>query len=249
MTVLIVEDEITAAERLESMLSAMTDDLKVLAKIQSVDETVHWLANNPQPDLAFFDIQLADDISFEIFKKVEINFPVIFTTAYDEFILEALEHNSIDYLLKPLQEERLKKAMDKVKKLESHFVQHRLGDLFDKKFDAPKKRTRLLVKKGIDYISITTKNVAYFFTEHKLVFLKDREGSKYIIDKTLSELAEELDHTYFFRANRKYLVHIDAIERFKSDNGKIVLQLSPMASEEVSVSKENAPNFRKWIDR
>ncbi len=99
MTVLIVEDEITAAERLESMLSAMTDDLKVLAKIQSVDETVHWLANNPQPDLAFFDIQLADDISFEIFKKVEINFPVIFTTAYDEFILEALEHNSIDYLL------------------------------------------------------------------------------------------------------------------------------------------------------
>ncbi|GAA0891808.1 LytTR family DNA-binding domain-containing protein [Fulvivirga kasyanovii] len=248
MRVLIIEDEPTAAQKLINMLMKLDAQLEVVNVIQSVEEAINWLRENPAPDLAFVDVQLADDISFEIFKKVEVKFPVIFATAYDEYILEALEHHSIDYLLKPLQEERLAKALDKVKRLESHFLQHRFNKLFEEGFGGNKAKKRFLVKRGVDFVSVAAKNIAYFFTEHKLVFLVSRDGDKYIVDKTLTELNDELDTDYFFRVNRKYLVHIDAIEKFKSENGKIALYLLPPTREEVHVSKENAPNFRGWIE-
>lgn len=249
MRVLIIEDESTAARKLTDMLKKADNVITIIDTIQSVEEAVNWLRTNPAPDLAFVDVQLADDVSFEIFNHVEVRFPIIFTTAYDQYILEALEHNSIDYLLKPLREDRLQKALEKVRKLESHFVQYKFNKLFEESLG--KNRTskkRLLVKRGIDYVSVSTKSIAYFFTEHKIVFLMSKSGEKYIIDKTLAELEEELDAEYFFRANRKYLVHIDAIEKFKSDSGKIILQLHPHVIEEVCVSKENAPNFRHWIE-
>ncbi|ELR72807.1 Two-component system response regulator [Fulvivirga imtechensis AK7] len=249
MRVLIIEDEPTAAQKLTDMLLKTDSEITVLDTIQSVEEAVHWLRTNTTPDLAFVDVQLADDVSFEIFNHVEVQFPIIFTTAYDQYILEALEHNSIDYLLKPLQEDRLQKALEKVRKLESHFVQYKFNKLFEESMGKNKSsKKRLLVKRGIDYVSVSIKNIAYFFTEHKLVFLMSKSSEKYIIDKTLTELEEELDPEYFFRANRKYLVHIDAIEKFKSDSGKVLLQLHPPTREEVCVSKENAPNFRYWIE-
>lgn len=246
MRVIIIEDEHTAAEHLISLLRNVEETITIEAVLQTVSESVNWIENNPTPQLAFMDIQLADVNSFEIFKKTEINFPVIFTTAYDEFILKAFEVNSVDYLLKPINEKRLRKALDKVKKLESHFVNHKLIELIEKNTNQGASK-RFIVKKGLDYISIKEENVAYFFTEHKLSFLIDHEGRKYIIDKTISILSDELNPLKFFRANRKYLVNIDAIEKFKSDNGKIILTLHPKNFEEVVVSKENAPNFRRWI--
>ena len=246
MKVLIIEDEQAAADRLVNMLKKCEPAIEIVAILQSVAEAVPWISQNPAPDLGFFDIQLADDASFEIFAAVDIAFPVIFTTAYDQYILPALELNSIDYLLKPVSEERLNLAFEKVKKLQSHFVHRNMNQLFD--LTRGKTKKRFVVKKGIDYVSIAVRSIRYFFTEHKLVFLRDEQGNTYIIDKSLSDLSEELDGRYFFRANRKYLINIESIARFKSANGKIILLLSPETSEEVMVSKENAPNFRKWIE-
>ncbi|MEO1049898.1 MAG: LytTR family DNA-binding domain-containing protein [Bacteroidota bacterium] len=249
MKVLIIEDELTASNKLTSMLDKVDPSIEVIAVLESVKESCSWLDNNAAPDLAFVDVQLSDDISFEIFKDREINFPMIFTTAYDEYIMEALEYNSIDYLLKPIQQERLERALEKVRKFEAHFLQYKFNQLFDKnRAERSPFKKRFLVKKGLDYVAVTSKEIAYFFTEHKIVFLKDIQGNKYIVDKTLTDLQEDLDPNDFFRANRKYIVNIDAIEKFKSDAGKICLELVPATQEEVHVSKENAPNFRNWVE-
>ena len=249
MKVILIEDESTAVEKLAAMLTNIDPEIQVICSLESVNESVQWLNKNPAPDLAFMDVQLADDTSFEIFKQVNIQFPVIFTTAYDQYILESFEYNSIDYLLKPIQEDRLRKALEKVRKLETHFLQYKFNQFF--KDEISKKgayKKRFLVKKGIEYVSVNTSEIAYFLTVHKIVFLIDKNGKKYIIDKTLTDLEKELNPGNFFRANRKYLVNIEAIDKFKSDNGKIALSLNPDPKEEVTVSKENAPNFKHWIE-
>lgn len=247
MNILIIEDEATAVDKLTTMLRAIDPGIRILATLESVKDSLAWLRTNPGPDLAFVDIQLSDDSSFEIFKQFDIQFPIVFTTAYDDYILESFEYNSIDYLLKPIQEDRLRKALDKVRKLETHFVQHKFNELFNKGVEKENRKQRYVVKKGVDFVSVNVRDIAYCFTEYRIIFLKDREGNKYIIDKTISDLQEELDGRQFFRANRKYLVNIESIGKFRSDNGKILLDLIPAVKEEVAVSKENAPNFRNWI--
>jgi DNA-binding LytR/AlgR family response regulator len=189
-------------------------------------------------------IQLSDDHSFEIFRHNPADFPVIFTTAYDKYLLESFEHNAIDYLLKPVSEEKLRRSLTKLKKLESHFLQGRIMNLLDEK---PKVRDRIVAKKGTEFVALAWHEVAYFFTEHKVVFLKDVHGRQYILDKTLSELEGEVDGKVFFRLNRKFLTNVEAIEKFRSENGKIRVCLRPAVYEEVFVSKETAPDFRRWI--
>ncbi len=247
MKVLIIEDEATAVDKLLAMLRGLDASIEIVGTTESVKDSVNWLNSNPSPDLAFVDIQLSDNSSFEIFKQYDVKFPVIFTTAYDNYILQSFEYNSLDYLLKPIQMDRLKKALDKVKKLETHFWQYKFNELFEQSTSRPQKKQRYVVKKGVDFVSVNVSDIAYIFTEYRVVFLKDREGNKYIIDKTLTDLQEELDQTQFFRANRKFLINIEAVQKFKSDNGKIVMDLIPEIKEEVVVSKENAPNFRSWI--
>ena len=246
MKILIIEDEATAVQKLSNMLLNLDPSIEIVGTAESVKDSLHWLKNNPGPDLAFVDVQLSDDNSFEIFKQFEVRFPVIFTTAYDDYILQSFEYNSIDYLLKPLKEERLQKALQKVRKLETHFIQHKFNELFDRKTSVSTKKQRFVVKKGVDFVSVNVREVAYFFTEYRIVFLRDQQGNKYIIDKTLAELQEALGND-FFRVNRKYLVGIEAIVKFRSDQGKILVELDPEVKEEVVVSKENAPNFRAWI--
>lgn len=247
MKILIIEDEATAVDKLATMLMSIDPAIRIVATLESVKDSLTWLKANPSPDLAFVDIQLSDDSSFEIFKQFEIQFPIVFTTAYDNYILESFEYNSIDYLLKPIQEDRLRKALDKVRKLETHFIQYKFNELFNRGTEKENRKQRYVVKKGVDFVSINVRDIAYCFTEYRIVFLRDNEGNKYIIDKTISDLQEELDAGQFFRANRKYLVNIESIGKFRSDNGKILLDLIPSVNEEVAVSKENAPNFRKWI--
>ena len=245
MEVIIIEDELPARAKLKSMLQSLDPTLVVLAELGSVQESVEWLQHHRAPNLAFVDIQLSDDHSFEIFRRVPIKFPVIFTTAYDKYMLESFEFNSIDYLLKPITEEKLKRSLEKVQTLEQHFFQGNLLKLIGQ--PRPVATPRLVARKGTEFVALNLEEVAYFFTEHKIVFVRDFSGRQMIVDKNLGELEAELDTHQFFRINRKFLVNQKAIDRFKPDSGKILIFLKPEVKEEVHVSKETAPEFRKWI--
>lgn len=245
MNVIIIEDELLAQAKLESMLLSLDNSIRVLAKLNSVKDTLEWLSMNAPPDVAFVDIQLSDNHSFEIFRKFPVQFPVIFTTAFDKYLLESFEFNSIDYLLKPITEEKLKRSLSKLKKLEQHFVQGNILKLINQSHSTQK--DRIVAKKGTDFIALTLDEIAFFFTEHRIVFVKDFNGQQFIVDKNLGELENDLDRNKFFRINRKFITHINAIEKFKPDNGKIRVFLKPEMKEEIHVSKETAPDFRKWI--
>jgi DNA-binding LytR/AlgR family response regulator len=244
MRVLIIEDELPARAKLEDMLKKLQPDATIVARLGSVAETIKWLTANTHPDLAFVDIQLSDDHSFEIFRQHPVKFPVIFTTAYDKYLLESFEFNSIDYLLKPITEEKLARSLTKIRNLENHFLH---GNIL-KLIQAERPKNRVIGKKGTEFIALELEEVSYFFTEHKIVFVRDFSGRQLIMDKTLTEIEEQLDKTKFFRLNRKFVVQLKAIERFKPDNGKVRIFLKPEMKEEIHVSKENAPAFRAWIE-
>lgn len=245
MNVIIIEDELPARAKLVSMLKTLNTTIQVVAQLGSVKESLDWLKNNREPELAFVDIQLSDDHSFEIFKKHPVKFPVIFTTAYDKYLLESFEFNAIDYLLKPITEEKLKRSLEKIQKLEQHFLQGNILKLIQ--HQPANTKSRIVVRKGTEFIALNLEEVAYFFTEHKIVFVRDFQGRQMIVDKNLGELETDLNKDHFFRINRKFISHIKAIERFKPDNGKIQVFLKPEMKEEIHVSKETAPEFREWI--
>jgi DNA-binding LytR/AlgR family response regulator len=244
MNVILIEDELPARAKLEAMLLAIDPSIRVLAKLGSVHETLDWLSANREPDLAFVDIQLSDDHSFEIFRKRSVKFPVIFTTAFDRYILESFEFNSIDYLLKPITEVKLKRSLEKVKNLKQHFLTDNILKLINQTSPSP---TRLVARKGAEFVALNVDEVAYFFSEHKIVFVRDFSGRQMIVDKNLGEWESALDQTTFFRINRKFIVNQKAIDRFKPDNGKIQIFLNPEWKETIHISKETAPDFRKWI--
>ena len=243
MRVLIIEDELPARAKLEDILKALYPDTSIVACLGSVKDTLKWLSMNEEPDVAFVDIQLSDDHSFEIFRKHQVEFPVIFTTAYDKYILESFEFNSIDYLLKPITETRVRQSIEKLKTLEKHFQQGNFSSLMNNQ----RASTRIVGKKGTEFIAVDFDDVAYFFTEHKIVFVRDFSGRQLIVSKTLAEIEETIDKGKFFRLNRKFIAQHRAIEKFKPDNGKIRIFLKPQMKEEVHVSKETAPAFREWI--
>jgi DNA-binding LytR/AlgR family response regulator len=246
MNVVIIEDELPAQAKLEEMLIKLWPGIIVAAKLGSVKESLQWLSQHPSPDLAFVDIQLSDDHSFEIFRKHPLQCPVIFTTAFDKYILESFEFNSIDYVLKPITEEKLKRSLDKVRKLERHFIQGNILKLISN-HPPSNTLTRIVARKGTEFVALDTSEIAYMYTEHKIVFVRDFTGRQLLIDKNLAELEASLDKEKFFRINRKYIANRKAIDRFKPDNGKIQVYLKPDTKEEVHVSKETAPEFRTWI--
>jgi len=244
MKVIIIEDELLAQAKLEAMLLSLDNQIEVVAKIASVKDSLRWLSTHPSPDLAFVDIQLSDDHSFEIFRKRQVTFPVIFTTAYDRYILESFEFNSIDYLLKPISEEKLARSLRKVKEFEQHFLQTKLSNIIQ--YPGPTEKSRIVAKKGAEFVSLSLDEVAYFYSEHKIVFARDFTGRRLLVDKTLGDIASILDRHRFFRINRKFIAQQRAIDRFKPDNGKIRVYLQPEMQEEIYVSKENASAFRVW---
>jgi DNA-binding LytR/AlgR family response regulator len=245
MDVLIIEDELPARAKLIDMLKTLDSSIHIAAQLGSVKETLEWLRQNREPHLAFVDIQLSDDHSFEIFRQQPVKFPVIFTTAFDKYMMESFEFNSIDYLLKPITEDKLKRSLEKVKKLEQHFF---LGNL-QKIIQQQGKPTagRIVARKGTEFVALNLEEIAYFFSEHKIVFVRDFSGRQMIVDKNIAELEKELDSKFFFRLNRKFFASQKAIDRFKPDNGKIQVFLRPEMKEEIHVSKESAPEFRRWI--
>ena len=249
MNVLIIEDEKPAYECLLSELQALENNLNVVAAFGCVKDSVQWLTENPSPDLIFMDVQLSDGPSFNIFKSVNVTCPVIFTTAYDKYLTEAFEYNSIDYILKPIDQDKLRGAMKKYKGLQQHFIGNYSSVFNFNTSTAEKKKSRIIVKRGMEFQAIRTEDIVYFFTEHKLVFLVDKDNRKYMAEaNNLAELEMELDSNMFYRANRKYIVNANFIRRFKPlERSKISVELTLPLDEEVIVSQENSSAFKKWI--
>ncbi len=248
MNILIIEDEQPAGERIIAMLHEFDPSITILGSLKSVQESVAWLRSHPSPDVIIADIQLNDGISLEIFKQHPVTAPLIFTTAFDEYILKAFEFNSIDYLLKPVDKNKLFHSLKKYQTLKHHFSGN-LTPLLEQLQSVSQNKNRIVVKKGADFIALKMEHIAYFYTEHKISFLVDKENKRYIVDKPLNELVEELDEKKFFRINRKYIANIESIVKFRSvDNGKILVELTPSIAEEVLVSKENASLFKSWIE-
>ncbi|MES1214290.1 MAG: LytTR family DNA-binding domain-containing protein [Bacteroidota bacterium] len=249
LNAIIIEDERLALQELIANLRDVSPDIGISATLGSVKESIEYLSTSPKADIIFSDVQLADGLSFEIFNYTEIEIPVIFITGYDEFIMNAFEHNGIDYLLKPVRKEDLLKAIMKYKMLEKHF------SAGNKKIDnllthiSSKKKTRLLVRKGLENISLRLDEIALFYTENKIVYVTDQLGKKYLSDKNLTDLEEELDDTMFFRANRQYIVNINFVKGFKAyEKVKLLVELTiPELNHCIIISQETAPAFRKWM--
>lgn len=245
MKVLIFEDERLSAERLTDLLKRYDPGIKVLDIIDSVKKGIEWFINNPSPELIFMDIRLADSVSFELFEKVNIEAPVIFTTAYDEYALKAFKVNSIDYLVKPYDFNDLKKAIDKFKKLKPVFSGDFLKYLFNQ---ADFYKKRFLVKVGDQLKHLDILDIAYFKSEDSLVFAFTKNKSSLPMDYSLDQLESSLDPSDFFRINRQYLVNIGSIGRIHTYfNGRLKIELNPPPPDEVIVSREKSSAFKKWL--
>lgn len=249
MKCVIIEDEKPAAEKLLSLLAVSNQQVYVEAVLGSVKEAIDWLQQHPTPELIFMDIELSDGLSFKIFEQINIECPIIFITAYDEYWQEAFEHNSIDYLLKPVKPEKLEAALNKYQKLKQHFTANyqTLASWPIAQSQAGYKK-RFLVKRGTDYISIKIEEVAYFYATHKLVCMVDSAGQKFIMDQSLADIETQVDPTTFYRVNRKYLVNMSAIKRIKTyPKSKLLLEVAPLVTEEIIISQENAAAFKQWM--
>jgi len=248
MRVVIVEDEPLAREKLASTLRTAAPTAGIVAELASVAEAIRWFAANPPPDLLFCDIQLSDGLSFEIFRALPVRCPVVFTTAFDEYLLEAFQTNGIDYLLKPIRQPQVAAAIGKYRALAEHFTSDYAERLQTVTHGGPAPRDRFLVRKGTGHLVIKVADVAYFYTEDKLIFLVTTAGQRHLLDKPLAEIETQLDPGRFFRANRATLVQIDAILRCSPyGKGKLLLELHPAPREPVVVSQERAAACREWL--
>ncbi|MBK5272970.1 MAG: response regulator transcription factor [Bacteroidia bacterium] len=246
---IIIEDERPAMERLILTLADAEPDVQIDAVLSSVAESIHYLSTAPKADIIFSDVQLQDGLSFEIFKITDTHIPVIFVTGYDEFIMNAFNCNGIDYLLKPVDKNELKKALVKYRMFEKHFTSHNeIVKNMVQNFET-RKKSRMVVRKGLEHIALKMEEIVLFYTENKIVYVIDRIGKKYLTDKTLSDLEEDLDETFFFRANRQYIVNLNYIRGFKTyEKVKLVIDLMiPDLNHFIIISQENAPQFRQWI--
>lgn len=247
MKVVIVEDEALAAEKLWSLLKKVTPEAQVLTTIESVEEAVEWFSQNPAPDLVFMDIQLDDGISFEIFDAIKLEVPVIFTTAYNEYAIRAFKVNSVDYLLKPIEEEALVSAVAKFRKFSQQPVdfESRIAGVLSQFRE--KYKSRFFVKTGQRFQSIPVEKISCFFVEERFTFMKTTEGKTCDLDYSLDQLQKLVDPGMFFRVSRNFLVNINAIEDIISySTNRLKLKV---AKEEIIVSRDKVTEFKQWLDR
>jgi two-component system LytT family response regulator len=249
MKCIIIEDEKPAAEKLLSLLALSDQEVTVDVVLGSIKEAITWLQQHPAPELIFMDIELSDGVSFKIFEEINVECPVIFTTAYDEYWQEAFEYNSIDYLLKPVKPEKLDAALKKYQKLKQHFTgSYQALTNWPQASAQSGYKKRFLVKRGTDYVSIKAEEVAYFYATHKLVCMVDGSGQKFIMDQSLADIETQVDPAVFYRVNRKYLVNMSAIKRIKSyPKSKLLLEVAPLVTEDIIISQENAAAFKQWM--
>lgn len=250
--VLIVEDEALIAKNFQRLLKEVAPDIEVLAVTDTVKGAVKWLNSHAHPDLVFMDIQLGDGVSFDILKQVELDRPVIFTTAYDEYAIKAFKYNSLDYLLKPVDKADLKRAIDKFRKLyqDNASKQPEINDLIAM-FATGKKiphKERFLVHHRSGYIPVHKGQISAFYKD-QIIYLLATDGQKYVTDyNTLDEIEELVDHAHFYRANRQTLICKDAVESLqKHYTGKVEVKVSGHDTP-IDVSREKAQEFKHWIE-
>ncbi|MBD2701332.1 response regulator transcription factor [Spirosoma sp. BT702] len=258
MNVVIIEDENLTAKRLEGLLHKYDPSINVLERLPSVSEAVSWFsAPHPVVDLVFMDIHLEDDLGFRIFEQTELTTPVVFTTAYDEYMIQAFKVNSIDYLLKPINYDELVAAIEKFKALKKQFGQENPGtpdiekllNLIGKPRETDYK-DRFMITVGTKIRSIPTTDIAYFFLEEKVVFLVTKDGLNLPVDYSLDKLVQLLNPRQFFRISRQFLVSLPAIQTIHTFSaGKLKLDLAPKSRHEVFVSGDRMTEFKEWLGK
>lgn len=251
MNIIIIEDEKPSARRLQRMLSTMNLETEIM--LHSVEESIQWFNNNEHPDLIFLDIQLSDGLSFEIFEAIDIKSAVIFTTAYDEYALQAFKLNSIDYLLKPIDEVELTKAVNKYQDrlpqnqavtLDFNDIKKLLVNPIDREY-----KKRFSVKVGQHLKLINIEEIECFYSENKGTYLYTSEGRNYLLDTTLELLEQELEPQTFFRISRKYFVNINAIKDMVNyTNSRLQIKLNTYNEDEVIVARERVKDFKEWLE-
>lgn len=253
MKLLIIEDEYHAQKYLSNLLKEVIPTAQILDMLDSVEDAVDWFKNNAAPDLIFMDIQLADGLSFSIFKKVEVNAPVIFTTAFDQYTLQAFKVNSVDYLLKPIDEVDLKKAIDKYHQIYDNnksYNQDSLLKVINSFQQKDNFRQRFLIKQGKDFIYLPVKEIAYLYSTDGMTFIMDINKKRHLIDTTLDNVEKELNPKNFYRISRKQIIHIQAVAKiFSYFNHRLKLDLKPESKVEAIVSRERVKDFKAWLDR
>ncbi|CAN5501984.1 LytTR family DNA-binding domain-containing protein [soil metagenome] len=277
MTILIIEDEEPTARKLQRLLADVVPAGQVVGMTGSVEESVAWLRANSKPDLIFMDIELADGQSFDIFNRIPVASPVIFTTAYDEYAIKAFKVNSIDYLLKPIKEADLRQALNKLQALRTvladqesksgmNSLEASMANLLQHlqhiapsatphavTTDRPRPmpsafRDRFMIRQGQRLFSVSIDEVAFFFSRNKLSFLKTRDEHEWLVDYTMDELVQMLDPRRFFRLNRQVIAELRAVDKVHLYfNGKLKINLRPAFEEEVVVSREKAGELKRWL--
>ncbi len=251
MKYIIIEDEQHNVDLLKGMVEKYDDAAILLVTLPSIQESVEWLNNFPHPDVIFMDIRLADGLSFEIYKHVHIQCPVIFTTAYDEYALQAFKVYGAAYLLKPIVREELEEALEKVNEFRPLVSSEDVNGIVNMLLTQQKKyKTRFLLHYRETYKVVAVKDIDYIYLEYKIVRFKLLDGSSIVVPYNLEELEEQLDPQFFFRVNRQYILNINSIEsiqKYFNEKSKIILKRDPKA--EVIVSRIKMPQFKLWLDK
>lgn len=249
MQILIIEDEPRAASQLKNLLNKSTFDFQLLDIIDSVEDAVAWFKKNTIPELIFMDIQLADGLSFEIFQKVEIEAPIIFTTAFDQYAIQAFKVNSIDYLLKPIQQRDLDTALGKFMKsntskaIEPIILKELLNSM-----QSPQMRSGILVKEGSGFVQIRTSELLYVYSQDSITF-GITHTKRYIIDETMDQLFNSLDATKFYRINRGQIISKISIQKIDTYfNHRLKLSILNPRDQEFIVSRQKTSDFKEWMN-
>jgi two-component system response regulator LytT len=248
MRILVIEDEPAAVRRIIKLIGEINPGHEVVAALSSIELAVEWLNTQPSPDAVLMDIHLADGSAFDIFEQTQIQAPVIFATAYDEFALKAFQVNAIDYLLKPIKKADLEKALGKV--THSHKLDQAESDLIARLAEAGfiQRPNRILVRVGQGLKLIDLDQVAWFYSKDKMSFAVLANGKKYPVDKSLDQLEQQVNRVKYFRINRRCIVGLSAIEEMMAySTSRLKLKLQPPTDEEIIISKERTPEFKKWL--
>lgn len=255
MKILIIEDEILAAQRLQNLLQQINPEHHIIDVLDSVKAAVLWFKQHPSPDLILLDIQLADGLSFSIFEQVPVNAPVIFITAFDEYAIKSFELNSIDYLLKPVEQQRLQTAIQKFESIKKYFSQQELQEkifsVLQNINSIPKSyKSKFLVNKGENLFSLNTTQIAYFKAEDKTVALFTLQNERFFINFSLEQVEEQLNPEHFFRINRQYIIALHAIQKIQQHfNYKLKVFIEPTPEEDLFVSKQKTTEFKNWLNQ
>ncbi|MFY7829012.1 MAG: LytR/AlgR family response regulator transcription factor [Flectobacillus sp.] len=247
--VLIIEDEKPNADRLERLIKSVRPNVQIVEVLDCISDSIDWFETHEMPDVVMMDIRLSDGLSFEIFEKTTISCPIIFTTAYDEYAVKAFKYNSIDYLLKPVELDELERAFQKLESTSSVPEPASLANLLN--YFQPKDfRTRFLLPYRDGYKSLQISDISYFYSKLKITRAKLHNGTEEIIPLTMEELEEQLNPKDFFRANRQFIIHVDAIEQIHNYfNGKLKIDLKKSPEDmELIVSREKASLLKAWLD-